>query len=78
LYLGTYSYVTNVTSPEERSNRLARLDGFEVFGYVAGKEHRCTQLKIQWGGGLTFLPKALEGVFGFWIKLPWVGYYFAI
>jgi MFS family permease len=36
LYLGTYSYVTNVTKPEERAQRLARLDGFEVFGYVTG------------------------------------------
>ena len=45
LYLGTYSLVTNVTTPEERAKRLARLDAFEVFGYVTGTLVSPTVLK---------------------------------
>lgn len=36
LYLGTYTFMTNITDAEERAQRLARLDAFEVFGYVTG------------------------------------------
>jgi MFS family permease len=35
-YLGMYSFVTNVTKPKERAHRLARLDGMEILGHVAG------------------------------------------
>jgi PCFT/HCP family folate transporter-like MFS transporter 1/3 len=35
-YLGMYSFVTNVTKEKERAHRLARLDGMEILGYVAG------------------------------------------
>ena len=35
-YLGTYSYITNVTRPKERAHRLARADGVEVMGTILG------------------------------------------
>jgi PCFT/HCP family folate transporter-like MFS transporter 1/3 len=35
-YLGVYSFVTNITKPKDRAHRLARLDGMEILGSVAG------------------------------------------
>lgn len=35
-YMGVYSYGTNVTTPQERSRRLARYDGVEVVANMVG------------------------------------------
>ena len=35
-YLGVYSYGTDVSKPEDRAYRLARLDGIETVAVVVG------------------------------------------
>ena len=35
-FVGLYGFIADVTKPEERAHRLARIDGFEAIGYFIG------------------------------------------